>query len=406
VWLFWDVQWQILDVLATMRRLAEKTFVEGEVVYEYRIVSGAQIGRPFAPGQVMRMKACRNRSGFMLIELLVVIAILAVLIGILIPAVMKVREAGNRTKCANSIRQIAAAAQNYHDENKRFPSAVQLYRPPPNGTRDSLSVYRSGDQPLIGPNWAVLLLPYVEQENLFRSVKVAAYMKNGDQGWRNIRSVTIPLFLCPSDTGQQVGFNLPDKVTTQQDLDTNGLWARGSFAANAGAGYFHFTQRGQSSKPNLGGVMGINWGVSLGELTQQDGTSTTILFNEVRVGVEARDRRGVWALGLAGSSVTAANATIGDCPTPNDQEALSDDIEDCGLFWSPELGPRDHVGCSNQHPPHNWANWQAQARSRHPGGVNACFADGSVRFVRDSIASSVWELMLSRNDGQTYDYDF
>jgi prepilin-type processing-associated H-X9-DG protein len=94
------------------------------------------------------------------------------------------------------------------------------------------------------------------------------------------------------------------------------------------------------------------------------------------------------------------------CPTPNDQEPLSDDFEDCGLFWSPGLGPRQRMGCSNQGPRHNWANWQAPARSRHLGGVNACFVDGSVRFVRDSIASSVWELMLSRNDLQTYDYDF
>jgi prepilin-type N-terminal cleavage/methylation domain-containing protein/prepilin-type processing-associated H-X9-DG protein len=346
------------------------------------------------------------RFGFTLIELLVVIAIIGVLIGLLIPAVMRVREASNRSKCASNLRQVGQAAHHYHDAYGRFPSAVQLCKPPVNGTRDSLSVYRSGNQPLIGPNWAVLLLPYVEQENVFRSVDVAAYTKNGDQGWRKIRSVSIPLLLCPSDSGHEVGFNLPDKVTTQHDLDTNGTWARGNYAANAGPGYFHFTQRGQSSKPNLGGVMGINWGVSLGELTQVDGTSNTILLNELRVGVEARDRRGVWALGLAGSSVTAANATIGDCPTPNDGEPLSDDIEDCQLFWTPELGPRDRMGCSNQNPPHNWGNWQAQARSRHPGGVNTCFADGSVRFVRDSIDSNVWELMLSRNDGQTYDYDF
>jgi prepilin-type processing-associated H-X9-DG protein len=337
---------------------------------------------------------------------LVVIAILIVLVGMLIPAVMRVREAANRTKCESNLRQVAEATHHYHDANNLFPPAVQLYKPPPNGSRDTLSVYRTGNRPLIGPNWAVWLLPYLEQDKLFRSVDVAAYMKNGNPGWRKIRTVLVPLFLCPSDSGQEVGFNLPDKVTTQQDLDTKGAWARGNYAANAGPGFFHYTQRGQSSKPKLGGVMGINWGVSLGELTQQDGTSNTILFNEVRIGIEARDRRGTWALGLAGSSVTAANATIGDCPTPNDREPLSDDVEDCQLYWSPELGPRDRMGCSNENPPHNWANWQAQVRSRHLGGVNACFADGSVRFVRDSIASSVWELMLSRNDGQTYDYDF
>ena len=195
-------------------------------------------------------------------------------------------------------------------------------------------------------------------------------------------------------------------MTTQQDLDQNGGWARGNYAGNAGPGYFRDTQGGASSKSRQGGVLAINWGATLGQLAQEDGSSNTILFNEVRVGMEERDRRGTWAMGLAGSSVTAANATIGDCPTPNDREPLSDDIEDCELYWSDELGPRDRMGCSNHHPPHNWANWQAQARSRHLGGVNACFADGSVRFVRDSVTIAVWELMLSRNDGQPYGYDF
>jgi prepilin-type processing-associated H-X9-DG protein len=231
-------------------------------------------------------------------------------------------------------------------------------------------------------------------------------MQNGDQSWRIIRFVSIPVFVCPSATGQEVPFKLPDKVTTQQDLDQQGKWARGNYAANAGPGYFRDTQSGASSNLKQGGVLGINWGTLLSQLAQLDGTSNTILFNEVRVGIDERDRRGVWAIGLAGSSVTAANAPIGDCPTPNHREPLSDDIEDCSRFWSEALGPRDRMGCSNQIPPHNWANWQAQARSRHLDGVNACFADGSVRFVRDSITSSVWELMLSRNNGQAYDCDF
>ncbi len=337
--------------------------------------------------------AAPRRCGFTLIELLVVIAIIGVLIGMIIPAVMRVREASNRMQCASNLRQVGEA--------------------PKNGTLDTLSVYRDSNKPIIGPNWAVLLLPYLEQEPLYRSADVGKYMQTGDQSWRKIRSVSIPLFVCPSDSGHSVLFDLPDKVTTQQDLDKNGKWARGNCAANAGPGWFNHTQRGAASSKytftdnaTLGGVLCINWGATLSQLTQEDGTSNTILFNEVRVGIEARDRRGTWAMGLAGSSVTAANATIGDCPTPNDREPLSDDIEDCELYWSEELGPRHRMGCSNHNPPHNWANWQAQARSRHFGGVNACFADGSVRFVRDSIASNIWELMLSRNDGQVYDYDF
>ncbi len=106
-------------------------------------------------------------------------------------------------------------------------------------------------------------------------------------------------------------------------------------------------------------------------------------------------------MGLAGSSVTAANA-IGDCPTPNDHNEKSDDIENCSDFWYPGIGTANGMGCSYDVPPtNNYPNWQAQARSRHLGGVNACFADGSTRFIRQDIAQEVWFQILSRNDGQT-----
>jgi prepilin-type N-terminal cleavage/methylation domain-containing protein len=170
----------------------------------------------------MRPTSCSLTSAFTLIELLVVIAIIGVLIGLLIPAVMRVREANNRAKCESNLRQVDEAAHNYHDVYSKFPPAVQLFNPPPNGTRDSLSAYRTGNKPLFGPNWAVLLLPYLEQETLFRSANIAGCMANDDEGWRKVRSVSIPLLLCPSDSRQAIGFNLPDKVTTQQDLDQNG----------------------------------------------------------------------------------------------------------------------------------------------------------------------------------------
>jgi prepilin-type N-terminal cleavage/methylation domain-containing protein len=154
-----------------------------------------------------------REAGFTLIEMLVVIAILAVVLGMVIPAVIRVREASNRTTCSSNMRQIGEAGNHFHDTFKRFPEAVQLYKAPPNGTPDSLSVYRNANQPLFGPNWAILLLPYIEKENLFRSANPGNYMRNGDQGWRRIRSVPIPLFICPSDTGRAIGFSLPDNVT-------------------------------------------------------------------------------------------------------------------------------------------------------------------------------------------------
>src|SRR5262245_49510331 len=129
-----------------------------------------------------------RRRGFTLIELLVVIAIIAILIGLLLPAVQKVREAAARMKCSNNLKQLGIAAHSYHDANGTFPPAVQIASPGPAGDQNMVSAYRT---PGFGPNWCVFLLPYFEQDALFKQVaaNVANFMpSNGtDQGWRNIR---------------------------------------------------------------------------------------------------------------------------------------------------------------------------------------------------------------------------
>jgi len=362
----------------------------------------------------MRPRSSQRSSAFTLIELLVVIAIIAVLIGLLLPAVQKVREAAARAKCMNNLKQIGLAAHNYHDALKVFPPAIQIFNPPANGTQNMVGTYRI---PAFGPNWAVFLLPYMEQDSMFRQVatSVSAYMSTGDQGWKAIRVNTIPILLCPSDPNNQTPCAL-----------NGGSWARGNYAANAGPGWLNQTRDGASgcngsadanpTNPGRfglpapvpsGGIFGVNWGHTLPGLTAEDGTSNTIMFNEVRAGLNENDRRGVWAMGVAGSSVTAGHA-IGDCTTPNDTAEYSDDIEDCTLARStggfgqssapPTMGPQK-MGCSNDNLSRNWPNWQAQARSLHTGGVNACFGDGSIRFVKDSIAQSTWFFINSRNDG-------
>jgi prepilin-type N-terminal cleavage/methylation domain-containing protein/prepilin-type processing-associated H-X9-DG protein len=362
----------------------------------------------------------RARRGFTLVELLVALAIIAVLIGLLLPAVQKIREAAARAKCQSYLKQLGLAAHNYHDANGKLPPAVLIASPPPNGTQNMLSAYRF---PGFGPNWAVLLLPYMEQDALYRSVDVESFTRTKGADfitWRGLRSRPVPTLLCPTDP----------KNTTP--LALNGGWARGNYAANAGPGWLNTTQGGASGTPlapisppfttNLtgptappvllafnglpaGGLFGVNWGHTLPALANEDGASNTILFNEIRAGLNENDRRGTWAMGLAGASITAAHA-VGDCPTPNDTVEFSDDIEDCTLLRTTAglpplsgLGPLK-MGCSSDRPPRNLFNWQAQARSLHPGGVNACFADGSVRFIRDEVGQRVWFCLNSRNDGQ------
>ena len=359
----------------------------------------------------------RVRAGFTLVELLVVIAIIGVLVALLLPAVQAAREAARRTSCTNNIKQLGLAAHNFADVFGRFPEGVQIINPGTSGTarQQNLSAYRT---PGFGPNWAVLMLPYYEQKNLYEtnSAAIEAFKtSNGtNQNWRALRSTRLNVFRCPSDPGHK---DMCSLNLTPPNGNSFGNWARGNYAGNGGAGWLHFTYEGKSFDPAggaqnannpgdslAGGPFGVNYGCRLTELTQQDGSSQTILINEVRTGLTHNDRRGTWAMGVAGASLTAAVA-IGDSFTPNDSHEKSDDIEDCSALRA-TLGVGNNglgakrMGCSYDNGSRNWPNWQAQARSLHPAGVQACFGDGSVRTVPNTIATSIWYLLNSREDGK------
>ena len=126
------------------------------------------------------------RRGFTLIELLVVIAIIAILIGLLLPAVQKVREAANRIKCTNNLKQIALAAHNYHDDHGQFPTGAHLPVP-------------VGDVPTGGTNLWVELLPYFEQDNLYKQWDYKDNRNNVAGGRNATQAQVIKILLCPSD---------------------------------------------------------------------------------------------------------------------------------------------------------------------------------------------------------------
>src|SRR5262249_6212414 len=137
-----------------------------------------------------------------------------------------------------------------------------------------------------------------------------------------------------------------------------------------------------------------------------DGTSNTILFNEVRAGISPLDPRGTWALGFPGASITNAGRAPYN-PTPNnslgDSGTDGDEIQNCSEFWAPGIGSQARMGCFNDP---GAIMTSGMARSLHPGGVNACFADGSVRFVSESISEYTWGLLNSKADGLTLPNDY
>jgi prepilin-type N-terminal cleavage/methylation domain-containing protein/prepilin-type processing-associated H-X9-DG protein len=377
--------------------------------------------------------AMRRRDGFTLIELLVVIAIISVLIGLLVPAVQKVREAASRAKCSSNLKQLVIACHLYHDNNHEFP--MGCYIPwAQDGFHDTQDITLP-----FGPNWAVYLLPYIEQDPLFHSVNVFAYPGTSlpanltnyptyDRSWRALRGTVVPVYLCPSDP-----YNLlPYNDTSGVDCPAEAGWARGNYAGTAGFtdsdhttdGANCFTNNPFDGSGSDGVVPGdpTNPPVSKGPifyfctkgrsnsnmLQITDGTSNTIMFNEIRAGINPLDPRGTWALGHPACSLTEAGRNYN--PTPNnmldspDGQTYGDELQNCYKFWYFGIGAKAGMGCFP-----NTSGDQMNsgiARSGHTGGVNCAFADGSVHFITNSIDQFHWCILQSKNDNYQVVYDF
>ncbi|WP_158261131.1 MULTISPECIES: DUF1559 domain-containing protein [Pirellulaceae] len=323
------------------------------------------------------------RHAFTLVELLVVIAIIGVLIALLLPAVQQAREAARRSQCINNLKQLGVAAHNHHDTFGKFPAG--LYNQ--NGGRADNS---EPDQ--IGPNWVVMLLPYIEQDALYELFEVNTNVTVTTDKWNRdavvttggplARSQVIATLQCPSATGTSQAFN----PTTA--LGNN--WGRGTYAANGGAAT-HWHQTNQTQTLNNGvnvpahGVFTVNKGRNMSEVL--DGTSNTILFDEIRCGENVGDQRGVWALGISGSSIVHG-MNEHDMYGPNDTGDNSDDVYDC-------VDMAKGGGCYE-----SGTNNQANARSLHPGIVNVVRVDGSVSNVTDTVDLDVWSTLHAIADGQ------
>jgi prepilin-type N-terminal cleavage/methylation domain-containing protein/prepilin-type processing-associated H-X9-DG protein len=308
----------------------------------------------------------RPRSAFTLIELLVVIFIIAVLVGLLLPAVQKVREAANRMVCQNHLKQLALAAHNYHGTYASFPPGMwqALYPDPPVFRGYSLFTY---------------LLPYLEQDNLYRSWDFVDPLANTAGGASARTAVVLPSLLCPSD------FVPTNPVTfrgqTYAITSYGGNGGRRSFDPSSAStdGIFHTTGPGSLPIAN-------QTSVALADIT--DGATNTLLFGERSHSDPAFDalptiRRkmaewGWWA--ASGGRLAAGDVTL--------SAAIS-------INYHVSLGGGGTDALEEQR--------ICAFGSNHGGGANFALADGSVRFIQDAISLSLLQRLGTRNDGQVVD---
>lgn len=335
-----------------------------------------------------------NRRGFTLVELLVVIAIIGMLVALLLPAVQAAREAARRVQCANNLRNVALAVLNYHDSRNHFPVPAQVR---PNSNEDVLKDTR------LFWNWAIEILPYLEQQNLFDQFDIrldGSPRRVTHQVNEAARSTKLPVMLCPSDVGTDqpfTGGNFADST-----------WARGNYGLNAFQywpdSWISKAMRGDLDDPKYGGDW-VDYNIGMGGINSpimsiariQDGTTNTIMLAEMRVGLSPRDRRGVWAMGMCGSNFHCRHASfsVNACGGKNDDVyGVAEIYEDVGEATLAQE-------CMQPDKSVTKGSGQSVVRSLHPGGAHAAMADGSVRLVSDFI--DVGDLNIGGFIGQGVD---
>jgi prepilin-type N-terminal cleavage/methylation domain-containing protein/prepilin-type processing-associated H-X9-DG protein len=313
-----------------------------------------------------------SNRGFTLVELLVVIAIIGILVALLLPAVQAAREAARRMSCGNNLKQFGIAMHNYHDTYKVLPPA---------GIHKINGLGADGGSTSYGPNWAIMLLPFYEQAPLHDQYSFEGTLRARENP--QVVMTRLEVHQCPSD-----------EYTEPWD-NSSVLFARGNYGVNCGAGNGFSTGDFRDIRRERGPFhIGMHFGAKLADV--KDGTSNTAMLAELLSGVIVADRRGVWAY-PTGSYFSGGSKKSDYDPDiyllPNGT-ALDNNKCDRPNTCPAGIEATDRqMRCIS-----GTADPFVTSRSNHPGGVQVCLADGSVRFVADQISMSEWLAMLAMRD--------
>ena len=323
----------------------------------------------------------RNRSGFTLIELLVVIAIIGILIALLLPAVQKVREAANRIKCDNNLKQLALAMHNHHDTKGALPFGARRLPGDPQ--------YHGSGSWYDDHGWYSQLAPYIEQDNWGKLINYELSFsplpsEDPDHKIEMARRFMNPLFACPSDVG------------LQQNEWLNETWCRvrGNYVVNFGN-----TDYGQGPIGNghtgptisfKGAPFTFKFPKKFSEIP--DGLSNTLMMSECIVITQSDER--FWGGPLSDFSTSLGGQAFEGYTTPNsstpDKEARVVPPRDT---WNGNNIDENFAGSTQQQ--------VFAARSKHAGGVNASLCDGSVHFFTNGVSWDVWQALTSAEGGES-----